>query len=57
MSRRQPEGICSGISRRYQLRVEWALALRYAEATTAMPHTGSTLDIIAYPTNLKISPR
>jgi hypothetical protein len=36
MSRRQREGICSGISRRYQLRVELALALRYAAATSAL---------------------
>jgi hypothetical protein len=57
MSRRQPEGICSGISSRYQLRVELALALRYAEVTSALPHTGSRSDIIAYPTKLKISPK
>jgi hypothetical protein len=57
MSRRQREGIRSGISRPYQLRVEFALEPKYAVTTTALPHTGSRSDIIAYPTKLKISPR
>jgi hypothetical protein len=37
--------------------VEFALEPRYAVTTTALPHTGSRLDIIAYPTKLKISPK
>src|SRR5258705_2118379 len=53
MRRRQSEGIRGGISRRYQLRVEFALEPRYAVTTTALPHTGSRSDIIAYPTKLK----
>ena len=42
---RQSEGIRCSSSRRYQLKVEWALALRYAVTTTALPHTGSRSDI------------
>jgi hypothetical protein len=39
------------------MRVEFALEPRYAVTTTALPHTGSKLDIVAYPTKLKISPK